>query len=939
MQVEIVAGELTCTCPAGTRTTESDRCVQCELGTFTERGGLTECRICPAGATTLRLGADSADECVCPPHSSPSSERGGCECDAGYTGVLSKPGDECLPCSIGSFKPLIGPALCDTCPPGSTTADVATLSEADCQCVPGSYPQYVEGAMECSSCPAGANCTTGGAPTGMQGYWRDNMSLPVFYACPFPSACLPEHAPRGSGGNSDAAARRRLLEIESSPPPLDAIWADYPGAGAYGNGAVGAFMGGYGNDVEEDAATPILSTNRAPPPPAPIPRASHAPLDYPSWRCDYGYMGMLCAVCEPGYGFSETDGCASCEASGTVWVGAVAGAIALALVVVLLYWLPFLPRLDAAVGAIVGAMASWFASNAIGSADPMSRLDTDARPRRSSRSVPKALARSLTGAKKAAMDGLQATSDAASHNIKAALEDARDAVDDAAALSRQVSRAASEAVSEATLAARKRAERSTAAAHVRVLIAFVQVVATVNITFDIPWPREFLDFVEALRIINLDVLSLPSTRCSLESWDFFDKLWLWMCAPAAFLAASLLLYGAGRLYAGDRLGSRLVRFRANVWRNTLFVLFLVYPMLSATLLKTFHCREVDGARWLSSDMRLQCDTATHREAMVVAFAGLALYVAGIPLFFLLSMLRHRVPAIAERHRSRRIARNALFAGIARNEDADEIDAVLGRDMRRLLNERATVDRLVESGVASKLLAMLEPPEEEPPADKSGSGDTHKAKQSHEDIRDALVAWVAANVPIGQLSFDADPRVGDIGADGVDEASVSSAAASNAEVDADEATAVRHCGQLFASYQTECWYWELVELLRKLVLTGALVFVDSGGSGQIAVGLLVAGFFLVGNLALSPYADPSVDRSAQAALIEIVLILFAGLLVKVETVEGTNDRKVIGALLLVTSCAVFVTPVLSALLTHGAAVWHAARRRMGGRAKVATSWGG
>ena len=55
---------------------------------------------------------------------------------------------------------------------------------------------------------------------------------------------------------------------------------------------------------------------------------------------------------------------------------------------------------------------------------------------------------------------------------------------------------------------------------------------------------------------------------------------------------SLLLYGAGRLYAGDRLGSRLVRFRANVWRNTLFVLFLVYPMLSATLLKTFHCREV-----------------------------------------------------------------------------------------------------------------------------------------------------------------------------------------------------------------------------------------------------------------------------------------------------------------------------------------------------------
>ena len=113
----------------------------------------------------------------------------------------------------------------------------------------------------------------------------------------------------------------------------------------------------------------------------------------------------------------------------------------------------------------------------------------------------------------------------------------------------------------------------------------------------------------------------------------------------------------------------------------------------------------------------------------------------------------------------------------------------------------------------------------------------------------------------------------------------------------------------------------------LVLTGALVFVDAGGSGQIAVGLLVACFFLVANLALSPFADAAVDRSAQAALVEIALILFAGLLVKVETVGGTNDRRVIGALLVVTSGMVFATPVLSAVLKHGAAARRAARTKL------------
>ena len=913
MVAETINGVLTCACPAGTRTTASDTCVQCELGTYTDRGGLDECRACPAGATTQRLGATAADECACPPnsalvadrcvclagfegmllqpgdacaacgigtfkadrdssacaacprgastadvgatarsdcvcpaHSSLNADGAACECDAGYTGVLNERGDECVPCAIGSFKPLPGPALCDVCPPGATTADVAALSDAECQCVPGSYPEWAAGGgeMSCSSCPTGANCSSGGAPSGMAGYWRENMSSPVFYSCPFPTACLPEHAPRGHGGGGDGArasgSRRALLE-----------------AGL------------------EDAADS-------------------------SWRCDYGYDGMLCAVCEPGYGYSESDGCSSCQASGSVWVGAVAGALALALVVVLLYWLPFLPRLDALVGDVLKRRAHG------------ERLQRSPRRRR----------RSWSDAEPRASEG----------------------------------------VAETAESVESRLERSSAAAHARVLIAFVQVVATVDVTFDIPWPKAFLDMVKALKVINLDVLALPSARCSLETWDFFDKLWLWLCAPAAFGVATLLLYAAGRLYAGgdEALRPRLARFRANVWRNSLFALFLVYPILSATLLKTFHCREVDGARWLSSDLRLRCDTAAHERAEMLASVGIALYVAGIPLFFLLAMLRHGVPAIAARHRSRAVARNALLVGIALNEDADEVDAVLGMEMRRLLRERATLEQLFEGEVrVGTRLAQTLAGDESEDAEQPG-GDTPASPQSKtaghgEDgpasprsgkasraasfaaddgaAREALVAWAAAHAPVGELCFGAKSSASargaatEGGAVGTFLVGERLADDINGPLDADEALAMRHCGQLFASYHTECWYWELVELLRKLVLTGALVFVDAGGSGQIAVGLLVACFFLVANLALSPFADAAVDRSAQAALVEIALILFAGLLVKVETVGGTNDRRVIGALLVVTSGMVFAIPVLSAVLKHGAAARRAARTKL------------
>eukprot|EP00793_Prasinoderma_coloniale_P001476 PRCOL_00003280-RA len=859
-----IDGVLTCACPAGTRTAGSDACEQCELGTYADRGGLDTCKPCPAGATTQRLGATAADECACPPNSALVADR--CVCLAGFEGMLLQPGDACAPCGIGSFKSLPGPAQCDACPPGATTADVAALSDAECQCVPGSYPERTAGGgeMSCSSCPTGANCSSGGAPSGMAGYWRENMSSPVFYSCPFPTACLPEHAPRGHGGGGEDARA--------------------PSSSARGRALLEAGV--------EDATDS-------------------------SWRCDYGYDGMLCAVCEPGYGYSEGDGCSSCQASGSVWVGAMAGALALALVVVLLYWLPFLPRLDALVGGVLKRIKSVLARlKGIASCSAAFAKDNNSKTTQLGRT-----------------------------------------------LSRKASEAVAKGVAETAESVESRLERSSFAAHARVLIAFVQVVATVDVTFDIRWPRSFLDMVKALKVINLDVLALPSVRCSLERWNFFDKLRLWCCAPAAFGVVTLLLFVVGRLYArGDEARRpRLARFRANVWRNSLFALFLVYPILSATLLRTFHCREVDGVRWLSSDLRLRCDTAAHDEARVIASIGIALYVVGIPLFFWLIMLHHGVRAIAARHHSRAVARNALLVGIALNEDADEVDAVLGMEMRRLLRERATLEQLFEGEVrvGTRLAQTLVGDEtknaQRPGGDTSASPESKAAEQGEDGpaspgsgkasraasfadddgaAHEALVAWAAAHAPIGELCFGANSSASARG--GVAGSAVGPAGRAEEDIladgtagplDADEALAIRHCGQLFASYHTRCWYWELVEMIRKFVLTGALVFVDAGGSGQVAVGLLVACVFLVANVAFSPHADNAVDFSAQTALVEIALILFAGLLVKVETVGGTNDRLVIGALLVITSGIVFAMPVLSAVLTHGAAVRRAARAKL------------
>ena len=119
--------------------------------------------------------------------------------------------------------------------------------------------------------------------------------------------------------------------------------------------------------------------------------------------------------------------------------------------------------------------------------------------------------------------------------------------------------------------------------------------------------------------------------------------------------------------------------------------------------------------------------------------------------------------------------------------------------------------------------------------------------------------------------------------------------------------MRRAGQLFGSYHSACWYFELVELARKLMLTGLLVFVDPGGSGQVAAGVLVAFLSVLLHVRLSPYSNDGVDFGAQAALLDIFLLLFGGLLLKVRTVDA-DDSAALGTVFAASCMLVLMLPL-------------------------------
>jgi hypothetical protein len=102
----------------------------------------------------------------------------------------------------------------------------------------------------------------------------------------------------------------------------------------------------------------------------------------------------------------------------------------------------------------------------------------------------------------------------------------------------------------------------------------------------------------------------------------------------------------------------------------------------------------------------------------------------------------------------------------------------------------------------------------------------------------------------------------------------------------QARALRDVGFLISNYTTKCWYWESIELFRKLILTSVLALVAPRSAGQVVTGSLVALFALLANLRLRPYALGTLNMVNQIAQLNLFLLLFTALLLKVD-VDGDS----------------------------------------------------
>lgn len=153
-------------------------------------------------------------------------------------------------------------------------------------------------------------------------------------------------------------------------------------------------------------------------------------------------------------------------------------------------------------------------------------------------------------------------------------------------------------------------------------------------------PENYAAFLMNTQWVNLDLTPISTYSCLIEG-DYFWNLLLYTTTP--LLMVLLVAAGTALLCLRYRGEPEVVETASN--RACTFCLalsFLVLAGESTKLFAYFTCTPLeDGHRYLQSDLRIRCDSATYRRFVPWVVVGIGLYPIGITATYAALLVRYR----------------------------------------------------------------------------------------------------------------------------------------------------------------------------------------------------------------------------------------------------------------------------------------------------------
>lgn len=481
-----------------------------------------------------------------------------------------------------------------------------------------------------------------------------------------------------------------------------------------------------------------------------------------------------------------------------------------------------------------------------------------------------------------------------------------------------------EKVSEALEFAPSEASRMQVAGFLKILVSYWQVVSSFVNTFTIDWPARILTLLQLGAIFNIDIITLPGTACALSPWDFTTKLTVYTVTPLVsltILAVPSLGAWVHRQRGGNMGDAVYQTVLSHFWYYALVFSFLAFPVVSVQILRSFSCSNLGRlGSWLRSDLEEACPTPTS-FAFVYSSAFTVLWVFGLPLATLALLFYFQVPRMARQ----KLKAGRLQAVLARFAQLDPAASLHGREMHHWWDKTGDLAWKADpvSVLPTRLLRQLlgcglwggERPDEEGMVRALVQKLRTDAGQDQPEGDEGTELSSSAEKIAGMSRDELEKQVMALAGRLVESQLVAAVPSLwNSEFGEVEALTLARAGFLLSIYKVDYWYFELLEMLRKLFMTAILVFVSEGSVGQILAGLLVTFLSLLLAFSLQPYGNPMLNRMHMFALASQCGTLQYGLVLFMDTSsQDSQEQTVIEVLMVILSVIIFFIPILDSLL--------------------------
>lgn len=415
----------------------------------------------------------------------------------------------------------------------------------------------------------------------------------------------------------------------------------------------------------------------------------------------------------------------------------------------------------------------------------------------------------------------------------------------------------------------------------RVCVSFYQVVASFSDVLTVPWPSSFSAIVNAFSWLTFDIIHIPSVACTFPAASFYSVFSAVLTTYAGVGLFCVAIHQITPLMVSSHRERAARRVQRNASVRMLLFLFMIYPSASQYAVSIFACEDVYGVHRLIADIRIQCYTGQHYVFLGFGVLALLLFPIGIPAYYLWLMQQYDVPQLAAAKASHAYLNavyhhatyRQLLPTVCQASDlplrtdtvSNELVTALATalDIPLLEGDRPGSCQGLHSSAGSNVAA-------------SGCSEQQNERQlccamaqrsntlSVEERALQIVTWAQTSeaIVIPELDWDDEYNMTD-------------------EEIKRQRDVVDVVGFLISDYHVMCWYWGFVEIFRKLFLTSLLIFVLEGSTIQVAVALLFSTCFVLVHVMYSPYADNNVDTASQISQGSICLLLFLGLLLKVD----------------------------------------------------------